>query len=458
MTESNSDVSIEALTLPHEDPLENSRLYSEWTTGYPCSSPIERGLIHQAVVALIEKRRLERARATLRRQKVRTAVLFWEQAQEDTVAHYLGQFNLDAPSALVELLRWAAGCKWAIEFWELLARQLQEDGTWYGKYRLWAIQLQGKSARVDELYFSEEAYTTWRDCLACQPNPKQADIDVILDKRNIPKHLQDRDIPQWPRDPAECRARLQALVDHELPRLKALHATLWKHEEPERAEAEVKALASVSKDEMSLLRAERAHEQSYLRATTALLKVRKQPGALRPAPASREIAETVLILRPPVTAPSPPDPTPPAEARPVVGRSEHRSIHADTLTARFPGRRTVAPKTGRRRSHVRSVDRRNRGHEEDPAPEVASDPLEDAPQEAIIPAGDNEKPTEAVATQVVGQPAAYNDPAAAPTSTQDLRPRLNAEDDGAIRAHYRQSVEKTMRLFHECTGTGAAGP
>ena len=27
----------------------------------------------------------------------------------------------------------------------------------------------------------------------------QADIDVILDKRNIPKHLQDRDVPQWPR-------------------------------------------------------------------------------------------------------------------------------------------------------------------------------------------------------------------------------------------------------------------
>ena len=258
MTVSHRDFPDEALTLPHEDPLAHSQLFREWTTAYPCSRPIERGLIHQAVVAFIEKRRLERSRATLRRQKVRTALLDWERAEEDNVARCLDRFNNDPHAAQVELLRSAAACRWAIHFVELLARQLEDDGTWYGEYRMGAIQIQGKSACVHDLYYDEEAYTTWRDCLACQPDPKQADIDVILDPRNIPKHLQDRDIPQWPRDPAECRARLQVLVDRELPRLRALEATLrTQYEEPERAEAQVMALASVSKDEMQLLRAER---------------------------------------------------------------------------------------------------------------------------------------------------------------------------------------------------------
>ena len=161
-----------------------------------------------------------------------------------------------------------------------LARQLEEDGTWYGEYRIGAIQLQGKSACIDELYFSEAAFTTWIDCLACQPNPKQKDIDLILERRNVPKALQDRDVPLWPRDPAECRARLQALVDRELPRLRALEETLRvQYEEPSRAEAQVMALASVTKEEMPLLRAERIHEQSYLQASTALLKVRGQTAA-----------------------------------------------------------------------------------------------------------------------------------------------------------------------------------
>ena len=60
MTFSHSDFSIEMFTLPHEDPLDHARLFSEWTAAYPYSTPIERGLIHQAAVALMEKRRIER--------------------------------------------------------------------------------------------------------------------------------------------------------------------------------------------------------------------------------------------------------------------------------------------------------------------------------------------------------------------------------------------------------------
>jgi len=126
MTDSHSDDSIEMLTLPHEDPLMHSQLFREWMTAYPCSTPIERGLIHQAAVALMEKRRLERVRATLRTQKVRAALLNWERAQEDNVATWLDWFDDHPGSALVWLLRSAAGCRWVIATWERLAKELQD--------------------------------------------------------------------------------------------------------------------------------------------------------------------------------------------------------------------------------------------------------------------------------------------------------------------------------------------
>jgi hypothetical protein len=299
MTVSHLDCSMETLTLPHENPLEHARLFGEWTTAYPYSTPIERGLIHQAAVALMEKRRIERVRATLRTQKVRAALLNWERAQEDDVATWLDRFNASPGSALVGLLRSASGCRWAIATWERLAQELRDEGTWYGGSRLDAVQIQGKSACIEHLHYSLEAFTTWADSVACQANPKQKDINVILDRKNIPKALQEKDVQVWPRDPAACRARLQALVDRELPRLRAIEATLrTQYEEPERAEAEEMALASLTSEEASLLRAERAHEQSFLRAATALLNVRKQTGASRSVPTAGELAETALDLRP----------------------------------------------------------------------------------------------------------------------------------------------------------------
>src|SRR4029077_10504429 len=136
----------------NEDPSEFRRLYSEWTRAYPSSDPIVQGLIIQAVMAQIEIRRLERIRATVRTDKVRTAVLFWERNQEDTVARYLQQFNIHPPSALVGLLRTAAGCRWAAAYLERLQKLLIDHGTWYGMDLIGTIQIQGFSACIDELY------------------------------------------------------------------------------------------------------------------------------------------------------------------------------------------------------------------------------------------------------------------------------------------------------------------
>ena len=225
--------SLETLTLPHEDPANLRRIENEWMTAYPCSSPIERGYLRQAMVAELEKRRVERARATVRADRVRTAVRDFEHQQEDEVSRCVGQFTDHCEYWLRHLLRSAAGCRWAIAKWEELHKKIVDDGTWYGADRITAIQLQGFSALLDQLCFYEQGYQTWLDCLVAQPNPKQRDIDLILDWRRVPKSMQDRDVQLWPGDPAASRARLKAIVDRELPPLKALEKTLREeYEEP----------------------------------------------------------------------------------------------------------------------------------------------------------------------------------------------------------------------------------
>jgi hypothetical protein len=141
----------------------------------------------------------------------------------------------------------------------------------YGTDRFEAIQLQGLSSMVPELYSSEPAYWTWVWCLAAQPNPKERDIQLILDRRVMPKRVQDMDNPVWRPDPEESCARLRALVAEALPPLRQLeHELRTRYDEPARAEAVARALARVSKDEIQLLRDLRSHERSLAQAHKAL--------------------------------------------------------------------------------------------------------------------------------------------------------------------------------------------
>ena len=332
MNETPSGVSIETPRTVPEDPGERVRLLNEWLAFFPNRNPIEQGLIDQAIDALIARRWMERVRATVRAEKVRTADLFWERTQQDIVARYLRQFGTHAPSALVGLLRSAMGCRWAIAFLERLQKSLVQDHTWVGFDKIGAIQIQGFSASIEDLRHSEVAYITWLDCLAAQANPKQQDIDLILDPAYVPKSLQDRDVPLWPRDPVECRARLQAMLDRELPRIKALEADLRvKYEDPSRAEARTMALAIVCKEEMQLLRAQRIHEQSYLQAVTALLKFRKSTAASRGPVAGPVLDELPLVVQPFAAPPRVPDPTRPRDDGIVVARSEHRCLSGESF-------------------------------------------------------------------------------------------------------------------------------
>ncbi len=262
--------------MPHEDAAENRRFYERWVAAFPSRDPIVRGFIQQAVVAQLEKRRLERVRAGLRTERVRTAVLYYERDQEDEVIKCTHEASVCVPDAMRHMLRSAPGCRWAIGHWEKLKKKLTDDGTWYGVDRIYAIQLLGFSACPDQLFLEEDAYTIWLDCVVTQPNPRQKDIDLILETSRVPLSMRERDLKLWPGNKAESQTRLWAIVNRELPRLQALEKMLREmYEEPARAAAEDLALAQVRKAGMGLLRAERMHEQSYAEAVRGLQKALK---------------------------------------------------------------------------------------------------------------------------------------------------------------------------------------
>jgi hypothetical protein len=250
----------------------------QFTTYFGLGSSLERGLCDHARAAEHDWHDCLRIRAALRADVIRTADLYWEEAQEDVVEGYRRMLDGDPRAAVVGLKRSAAGCRWLIARWEYLEQKLAADGTWYGCDRIEAIQLQGLSAMVEDLYISEQAYMTWLNCLAAQPNSTERDIQLVLDRRVMPKSIQDRDGEVWRPDPAMSRAALAAIVARELAMLR-LRAPILRvrYEEPARAAARELALARLAhrQDEVALLRAQRGHEQTYQRACQTFLKMRR---------------------------------------------------------------------------------------------------------------------------------------------------------------------------------------
>jgi hypothetical protein len=83
-----------------------------------------------------------------------------------------------------------------------------------------------------------------------------------------------------------------------------------------------------------------------------------------------------------------------------------------------------------------------------------TDPVETAAPEAVVPAVDAEKPTEAVATEVACTATTNDADQPAEAIPSSACPQISVEDDAAIRAHYRQSLETTERKLYERYGKG----
>ena len=108
-------------------------------------------------------------------------MLFYDHLQEDEVPSPSRCSTTVARPVYAACFAVAAGAAGPSTTGKRFKRSSLTDGTWYGRDRVGAIQLQGVSARLDQLFLSEAAFMTWLDCLVAQPNPKQKDIDKILD-------------------------------------------------------------------------------------------------------------------------------------------------------------------------------------------------------------------------------------------------------------------------------------
>jgi hypothetical protein len=236
-------------------------------------------LIAQAIVAFGEIARCKRLLGVLRAERERLADIRLQEKREDEVRYYERMLAEDARTAIVGLKRSAMGVRYLITRWERLERLLAAERTWLGAARIEAIRLQGYSADLNQLWYSEEAYQTWLDCLAAQMHPKQADIDLICAADVVPKEVQDRGGPLWAPDREASQARLKALVERELPALRALEETLRiAYEEPARAAARDMAQARFPRDEADLLNALRSHEGAYRQAVLALDRLARSSG------------------------------------------------------------------------------------------------------------------------------------------------------------------------------------
>jgi hypothetical protein len=265
---------IEALATADEPPAALRAQLEAAYAAYAPTTPGDVALVEQLVASSLEAQRCRRLQARLRTEKRRTAELRFEQEQEDEVQrHSELTTTRDAARGCTGLRRTAAGCRWMAATWRRLAAALAADVSWYGSNRHSAIGLQGHSSTVEDLYFSEDAYMTWVHCLAAQHETKPRDIDLILDRRVMPKMFQDRGDVIWPRDKAESRAYLEAIVARELPAIEALEAKLRvEYEEPARAAAQELVEIENSRHEARLLRDLRSHERSVQLAHQALMK------------------------------------------------------------------------------------------------------------------------------------------------------------------------------------------
>jgi hypothetical protein len=289
------------------------RRLEEWCQPGTAISPVAQGLIAQVLFALDEAQRCRRLLAVQRTEKARTAVIRYREACEDEVRYYVRMFNQDPNAAVAGLKRSAAGVRHLISRWEHLSRCLGEEGTLYGAEKYEAIQMQGYAAGIDQLFLSEQAWKTWVDCLASQPVIKQFDIDMLCAPDVVPKSIQDRDQPLWQPDPEASRARLRALVNRELPALRALEAELrTQYEEPALAAAEDMALARSTRDETALLRALRSHESAFRQAAAALEKLRRPPAGAAP------VLDAALATPPACAGPLDPAPRPGRRRVPIT--------------------------------------------------------------------------------------------------------------------------------------------
>ena len=307
---------IESRALTETERDEARALIAQFDRPAEAGTPRE-GLVEIAVSSLLDYRRTQRLLATLRAETVRSADRRFLEAQQDRVLRCLVLLNESQCHAMIEFKRFAAGIRHILSRWERLEQAFLQDQTWYGNMVLEAIQMQGVSARMDELYFSEEAWLTWAYCHVAQANPDLREGELLWSPEVMPISIQENPPQPWPLTREYCQEQLRKLLASEIPPLRALEQKLrLEVEEPARAAAAELALAAISVQESRLVQQLQGDERSYQRAVAALEQARRRAEsglALSPdAAVAMRISPALLTKYIPEPAPAPePEPTPP---------------------------------------------------------------------------------------------------------------------------------------------------
>jgi hypothetical protein len=301
---------VAAYELPGEQPGRCQTLRDAWLAEFPMVQGGDLALIDQVVTATLDRERSLEARTAILTERIRTAELRFDQAQEQQVAACVALLPSDPVQALAGLNQTAAGTRYQIQRWERLEEILKVEGTWYGQDRDEAILLQGVRAGREHMAGSEAAYVTTLYCIHAAPEENIPAFRELADPAVKPKQFVDHHASLWMLLPSHARELLGELVAHHLAPLRAREEWLRIHvEAPARAAAARAARVLTGKD-LAVLRAERLADQSFHQAYQALLnRNRRRTAAAWSCPLTQAVAFEIAPA-PLSPAPSPPSSLP----------------------------------------------------------------------------------------------------------------------------------------------------
>jgi hypothetical protein len=282
----------ETLVLPNESPDDVRALFDQWDGFYRPRSPAEAASIDKIVLSLQKAERLRRAEHQAIADQVRQAEHRYDEAQEDEVERHAAALKEDPAAAVRALSRSAAGCRWLLEQWEDLGKDLDRYGAWIAPSRRdLATRLRGMRPEA----FREDGDVFWLRLsnLFVHEGRNAKAIGWLLEPKQVPDTMRASIAEDFLPDPALSRQWLLDLVADEVADLKEREELLRKTiEEPARAGAAERALVLEGPEGQRLHRYQVTAENDYHRAYNGFLKARAQEAKLAemapPAPLPNE--------------------------------------------------------------------------------------------------------------------------------------------------------------------------
>ena len=299
--------SRDGLVLPQEDPAELELRLREWIEDWNPANAIERELVTLAARASWALERTERYEAALLSQRVREALPRSRARRMEAVgglAHKLfaqvsqspTSTEADYPAAIVAALEDSPeGVRWMLDRWGEFRVLIDTDHDWTYCDQYKFVRLLGK--RPIDAVDDPELNAIF---LAWEVLEEESGVDFWGRMQATSSYYpafnssrEWRELAPRPADEAEAVARLLAVVDGEVERLKERLAVVEEIEGDDAVELAERASFAADDAGERLRRAQSARTREMLRAIQTLTKLRKdaarEPGKRVPAaPADRE--------------------------------------------------------------------------------------------------------------------------------------------------------------------------